>query len=166
MSLKEPTPNELIPVLIKKFSEYSNKIKDRIKIDEIFSEFNLNAHNEFNKFIKMSQNRYKSVKSGNTLENVIFKSYEELHSKIVDISNIILKNNENLSEEYEINEENLKIYLISNSENSILSLNWNGLKTELLNSKSTFFILNRKEVKDKKIFRFIVELNKKPLFID
>ena len=100
------------------------------------------------------------------LENVIFKSYEELHSKIVDISNIILKNNENLSEEYEINEENLKIYLISNSENSILSLNWNGLKTELLNSKSTFFILNRKEVKDKKIFRFIVELNKKPLFID
>ena len=101
-----------------------------------------------------------------SLENVIFKSYEELHSKIVDISNIILKNNENLSEEYEINEENLKIYLISNSENSILSLNWNGLKTELLNSKSTFFILNRKEVKDKKIFRFIVELNKKPLFID
>ena len=101
-----------------------------------------------------------------SLENVIFKSYEELHSKIVDISNIILKNNKNLSEEYEINEENLKIYLISNSENSILSLNWNGLKTELLNSKSTFFILNRKEVKDKKIFRFIVELNKKPLFID
>jgi hypothetical protein len=101
-----------------------------------------------------------------SLENVIFKSYEELHSKIVDISNIILKNNENLSEEYEINEENLKIYLISNSENSILSLNWDGLKTELLNSKSTFFILNRKEVKDKKIFRFIVELNKKPLFID
>ena len=101
-----------------------------------------------------------------SLENVIFKSYEELHSKIVDISNIILKNNKNLSEEYEIKEENLKIYLISNSENSILSLNWNGLKTELLNSKSTFFILNRKEVKDKKIFRFIVELNKKPLFID
>ena len=101
-----------------------------------------------------------------SLENVIFKSYEELHSKIVDISNIILKNNKNLSEEYEINEENLKIYLISNSENSILSLNWNGLKPELLNSKSTFFILNRKEVKDKKIFRFIVELNKKPLFID
>ena len=101
-----------------------------------------------------------------SLENVIFKSYEELHSKIIDISNIILKNNKNLSEEYEIKEENLKIYLISNSENSILSLNWNGLKTELLNSKSTFFILNRKEVKDKKIFRFIVELNKKPLFID
>ena len=73
MSLKEPTPNELIPILIEKFSQYSENLKDRIKIDGIFSEFNLNAHNEFNKFIKMSQNRYKSVKSGNTLENVIFK---------------------------------------------------------------------------------------------
>ena len=104
MSLKEPTPNELIPVLIKKFSEYSNKIKDRIKIDEIFSEFNLNAHNEFNKFIKMSQNRYKSVKSGNTLENVIFKQKPFYNM----LSNMILA--DQFYNTNEIEKENRKLF--------------------------------------------------------
>ena len=104
MSLKEPTPNELIPVLIKKFSEYSNKIKDRIKIDEIFSEFNLNAHNEFNKFIKMSQNRYKSVKSGNSLENVIFKQKPFYNM----LSNMILA--DQFYNTNEIEKENRKLF--------------------------------------------------------
>ena len=87
MALKEPTSNELIPILLDKFDEYTNKIKDRIKIDSIFSEFNEKTRSEFSKFIKMSQLRYKGIKSGNSLENMLEKQkpkYNQLSKKILD----------------------------------------------------------------------------------
>ncbi len=61
MSLKEPSANELIPQLLDKFTYYTGKFKDRIKVDSIFSEFKDMAKIELNKFIKMSQLRYKGV---------------------------------------------------------------------------------------------------------
>ena len=67
-------------------------------------------------------------------------------------------NNEKIGELYKINIDNFKIYYISNSENTIISVNWNGLKIELLNPKSNFFLLN-KSIENRKIFRFIIELN-------
>ena len=73
MALKEPTSNDLIPILLDKFSVYTNKIKDRIKINSIFSEFNEKTSSQFDKFIKMSQLRYKGIKSGNSLENMLEK---------------------------------------------------------------------------------------------
>ena len=62
-SIDEKT-NDLIPILIDKFTEYSNKLRDRVKINSIFAEFDENARSKLNKFIKMSQARYKGVKSG------------------------------------------------------------------------------------------------------
>ena len=62
MTLKEPSPNELILNLFEKFSLYTDRFKDRIKIDSIFSELNENTRKKFNKFIELSQSRYKSVK--------------------------------------------------------------------------------------------------------
>ena len=88
-----------------------------------------------------------------------FKSYYELKDKIFNLSQLVLINNEKINELYKINIDNLKIYYISNSENTIISVNWNGLKFELLNPKSNFFLLNKK-IENKKIFRFIIELNK------
>jgi hypothetical protein len=87
MALKEPTSNELIPILLTKFDEYTNKIKDRIKIDSMFSEFNEKTRSEFSKFIKMSQLRYKGIKSGSSLENMLEKQkpkYNQLSKKILD----------------------------------------------------------------------------------
>ena len=88
-----------------------------------------------------------------------FKNYSELKDKIVNLSQLVLNNNEKIGELYKINIDNFKIYYISNSENTIISVNWNGLKIELLNPKSNFFLLN-KRIENRKIFRFIIELNK------
>ena len=87
MALKEPTSNDLIPILLDKFSEYTNKIKDRIKINSIFSEFNEKTSTQFDKFIKMSQLRYKGIKSGNSLENMLEKQkpkYNQLSKNILE----------------------------------------------------------------------------------
>ena len=92
-------------------------------------------------------------------ENQSFKNYSELKEKIFNLSQLVLKNNEKIGELYKINIDDFKIYYITNSENTIISVNWNGLKIELLNPKNNFFLLNKK-IENKKIFRFIIELNK------
>ena len=81
--------NELIPELIIKINNYSSKLKDRVKIDSIFREFDSYAHSNFQNFIKMSEQRYKSVKSGNCLKNVLSKQKQERK----DLSEKILSNN-------------------------------------------------------------------------
>ena len=56
---KNKSANELIPELIVKINKYSSKLKDRVKIDLIFKEFDTYAHVNFHHFIKMSEKRYK-----------------------------------------------------------------------------------------------------------
>ena len=60
--------NDLVPSLLGKTEECSKNLGDRVKINSIFSEFEAYTHENFKKFIEMSQQRYKSVKSGNHLE--------------------------------------------------------------------------------------------------
>ena len=96
--------NELIPELIVKINKYSSKLKDRVKIDSIFREFDSYAHSNFQNFIKMSEQRYKSVKSGNNLKNVLLKQQQE--SK--DLSNKILTNN--LYLDNDIEKESKKLF--------------------------------------------------------
>ena len=50
--MKEPTTNILVPKLLDKTSHYANNLKNRIKIDGIFSEFDDSANINFKKFIK------------------------------------------------------------------------------------------------------------------
>ena len=69
--MKEPTTNILVPKLLDKTSHYANNLKNRIKIDNIFNEFDNSATVNFKKFIKLSEQRYKSVKSGSHLNNII-----------------------------------------------------------------------------------------------
>ena len=87
--MEEQGTNELIPKLIEKINVYSDKLKDRVKIDSIFSEFDTYAHSDFQKFIKMSDKRYKGVKSGNCLNNILKNQKKEYR----ELSNQILKNN-------------------------------------------------------------------------
>ncbi len=89
MNIKEQSPNELILNLFDKFSSYTDRFKDRIKIDSIFSEFNENSRKNFNNFIKLSQLRYKSVKIGNSLESLLIKQ----KPKYYQLSNNILNDN-------------------------------------------------------------------------
>ena len=85
---KNKNTNDLIPELIKKINKYSSKLKERVKIDSIFREFDSYAHSNFQNFIKMSEQRYKSVKSGNCLDNVLSKQSQQNK----DLSNKILSN--------------------------------------------------------------------------
>ena len=86
--MKEPTTNILVPRLLDKTNIYANNLKNRIKIDGIFSEFDDSANVNFKKFIKLSEKRYKSVKSGTHLNNII----ENQEQEIKELSNNILAN--------------------------------------------------------------------------
>ena len=84
--MKEPTTNILVPRLLDKTSIYTNNIKNRVKIDNIFNEFDGKANMNFKKFIKLSEKRYKSVKSGTSLNNILENQkpeYNELSSQIL-----------------------------------------------------------------------------------
>ena len=86
--MKEPTTNILVPKLLDKTSLYANNLKNRIKIDGIFNEFDESANVNFKKFIKLSQQRYKSVKSGTHLNNILNNQKQE----IKELSHNILTN--------------------------------------------------------------------------
>jgi len=80
--------NSLVPELLGKISECANNLRDRVKINGIFSEFDSYTHENFQKFIDMSQQRYKSIKSGNHLE----KKLQSQKLEYNDISTQILTN--------------------------------------------------------------------------
>ncbi len=113
MTLKEPSPNELILNLFEKFSLYTDRFKDRIKIDSIFSELNENTRKKFNKFIELSQSRYKGVKNGNSLESFLLKQkpkYFQLSNNI--LNDIYFKSND-------VDNENKKLFKNLNKKNII-----------------------------------------------
>ena len=68
-----PKANILIPQLITNFTDYNKNLSNRIKVDTLFMSFNEEANKNFNKFVELSNNRYKSIKSGNTLNNILGK---------------------------------------------------------------------------------------------
>ena len=93
--MKKTNGYELIPVLINKVNKYSDKLKDRVKIDGIFNEIDLYASEGFKKFIKISDNRYKCIKSGISLNDLLERQkneYNELSDNILE--NHFYKNNE------------------------------------------------------------------------
>ena len=101
---KNKNTNDLIPELITKINKYSSKLKERVKIDSIFREFDSYAHSNFQNFIKMSEQRYKSVKSGNCLDNILSKQ----HQQNKELSNKILSNH--LYNDDEIEKESRKLF--------------------------------------------------------
>ena len=71
---------ELIPKLIQKSKGLSQEIKNRIKLNHIFSEFESKASNQFNFFIKESEKRYLGSKYGAKIEYLL-KSSEKRSKK-------------------------------------------------------------------------------------
>ena len=63
--------NILIPRLINKSNILTKEIKNRIKLNKIFSEFENKASNNFNYFISASNQRYNNSKLGNDLDTII-----------------------------------------------------------------------------------------------
>ena len=97
--MKEPTTNILVPKLLDKTSHYANNLKNRIKIDGIFSEFDDSANINFKKFIKLSEQRYKSVKSGTHLNNILDSQDEEIKELSENILSNKFYNNNDIEKE-------------------------------------------------------------------
>ena len=115
---KEKSANDLIPELILKIDKYSAKLKERLRIYSMFQEFDNYAHMNLQNFIKMSERRYQSIKSGNNLKNILKKQkkdYDELSTKILSNN---LYNDENIeTEEKKLykkinNKDNKELYQI------------------------------------------------------
>ena len=99
----EKSANDLIPELILKINKYSSKLKDRVKLYSIFREFDTYAHINLQNFIKLSDKRYRSIKSGNNLHNVLSNQKKEC----TELSNKILTNKLYSDKNIEIEEEHL-----------------------------------------------------------
>jgi len=68
---KSKALNILIPRLINESNNLTKEIKNRIKLNKIFSEFENKASNNFNYFITASNQRYANSKLGNDLDSII-----------------------------------------------------------------------------------------------
>ena len=82
----ELSSNVLVPKLLDKINNYANSLRRRIKVDGIFNEFEISANTNFKKFIKLSDERYKSVKSGESIDNILKQQqpeYSELSNNIL-----------------------------------------------------------------------------------
>jgi len=146
---KNKTANELIPELILKINKYSSKLKDRVKIDSIFREFDSHAQNNFKHFIKMSEKRYKGVKSGNCIRNILSKQKQECD----ELSNKILSNN--LYLDNNIEKENKKLYKkTKNKENKELY----QIRRNIIEKTKDF---TAKELKNRKKYSSLRDENKK-----
>ena len=99
----EKSANDLIPELILKINKYSSKLKDRVKLYSIFREFDTYASINLQNFIKLSDKRYRSIKSGNNLHNVLSNQKKEC----TELSNKILTNKLYNDKNIEIEEEHL-----------------------------------------------------------
>ena len=102
--MKKLNGYELIPDIINKVNNYSDKLKDRVKIDNIFNEIDLYASDGFKQFIKLSDNRYKCIKSGISLNDLL----ERQKNEYKEVSDNILENNFYMNNEIE--KESKKLY--------------------------------------------------------
>ena len=151
---KNKSANELIPELIVKINKYSSKLKDRVKIDSIFREFDSHAHVNFQHFIKMSEKRYKGVKSGNCIKNILSNQKRERD----ELSNKILSNN--LYLDSNIEKETKKLYKkAKNKENKELY----QIRRNIIEKTKNFTV---KELKNRKKYSSIGDENKKEDQID
>lgn len=146
---KNKSANELIPELIIKINKYSSKLKDRVKIDSIFREFDSHAHINFQHFIKMSEKRYKGVKSGNCIKNILSNQKRECD----ELSNKILTNN--LYIDNNIEKESKKLYKkVKNKENKELY----QIRRNIIEKTKNFTV---KEIKNRKKYSSLGDENKK-----
>ena len=86
------TTNILIPSLISLFNQYNDNLKTRLRADTLFLSFDEKSKKTFNKFINLSNDRFKLMKYGGTLNHII-SNQKQNYSKINDdIQNDLLFN--------------------------------------------------------------------------
>lgn len=94
--ISNDSPNAIIPKILTCSKEYTSNINNRLKLNTIFSDFEQTANSTFNKFITLSNARYKSVKYGNSLDSILQTqkiTYKDLATEINE-NDIFINDNE------------------------------------------------------------------------
>jgi hypothetical protein len=124
-----PKTNLLIPELITNFKDYDKNFSNRIKVDNLLMSFNDDANRNFTKFVDLSNKRYKSIKSGNTLNNILGKqmpTYNKLNKEI---------NNNEIYSTTELEEDKKKL---GKSVNKFKTKELNAIREQLKDSLRDF----------------------------
>ena len=79
--------NDLINSLVNSFKEFDNSFKNKIKVNSIFSNLDENTNKNFIKLVNLSSLRYKSVKSGGRLNNIITVQKPKYENLIEELKN-------------------------------------------------------------------------------
>ena len=117
---------DFVRELINNEKIYSKKLKDRVKVNEIFNEIDISVNNNLKKFIQMSESRYKNIKSGIAINDFLIKqkgAYEELSNKILannlyktnDIENEVQKLHKKVGTKERKELYKIRKYIINNS---------------------------------------------------
>ena len=117
---------DFVRELINNEKIYSKKLKDRVKVNEIFNEIDISVNNNLKKFIQMSESRYKNIKSGISINDFLIKqkgAYEELSNKILannlyktnDIENEVQKLHKKVGTKERKEIYKIRKYIINNS---------------------------------------------------
>ena len=146
--------NKLIPKLLNENKIYSKQIKQKLKISSIFNEFEKKAKNEFNYFIKDSNNRYTNAKNGQDIEHYIEDSQPKYEERLSKIMNDKFYTELNLHQEKEkMKHKNTKVVstnikgLLSNIKDNI---DPNKLRKNLFNNNNNLNIQNSQKIKNRK----------------
>ena len=81
MSKMGKTANILIPSLISLFNDYNNNLRKRLKADTLFLSFDERSKKTFNKFINLSNDRFKLMKYGGQLNHIILNQKQNYSKK-------------------------------------------------------------------------------------
>ena len=87
---KAKITNEIIPPLLSLFKDYNYNLKTRLKANSFFLSFDERSKKTFNKFVLLSNERFKLMKYGGNLNHIISrqkKNYSKINN---DINNDIL----------------------------------------------------------------------------
>ena len=79
--------NDLINSLVVSFKEFDKSLKNKIRVNSIFSSLDENTTKNFNKLVNLSDLRYKSVKSGVKLNNIIKVQKPKYENLIEELKN-------------------------------------------------------------------------------
>ena len=130
--------NDLINSLIKSFKEYDTSLKNKIRVNSIFSNLDENTSKNFGKLINLSELRYKSVKSGVKLNNILKTQKPRYENLIEELKNDKLYSTNSLEKEKDKLFKSSVIY--KNKE--ILEIR-NKLKDSLKPKQNNFTVKNK-----------------------
>ena len=98
--------NLLIPEAINQNNKLRKEMRQRIRLNKIFNEFENKASNEFNYFINESNQRYNSLKNGHNLKNLLINSKD----KNINEAHKILQ--DPFYNEFDLEKEKIKMKII------------------------------------------------------